>query len=111
MKRYGATKTARRPDAALETLNVSESESTHDMHLSGLSDMNGSWGTGSVDPAWSLMLPTLDVVVDPPPAVTPSVATPLSGLEFHNEWSQLDAGSSLPGFGSDGSAETQMFSR
>ncbi|RPD73580.1 hypothetical protein L226DRAFT_546498 [Lentinus tigrinus ALCF2SS1-7] len=87
-------------DAVLETLSVSESESTHDMRLSGLSDMNGSWDTGSVDPARSLVLPTLDFSASfmapswssPAPDSTPlspPAATPLSDFEFHNEWTQL----------------------
>ena len=102
-------------DAAFETLSVSEFESTHDMHLSELSEMNGSWDTGHVDPARSLVLPTLDFSASfmapsswTPPAATPPTATPLSDLEFHNEWSQLDARSSSPGsFGSDGDSDVE----
>ncbi|RDX52777.1 hypothetical protein OH76DRAFT_125675 [Lentinus brumalis] len=93
-------------DAALESLSVSASESSTDLRLSGLSDMNGSWDTGSVDPARSLVLPTLDFSTSflAPPWTSPA-PTPPSDLEFHNEWSQLDDRSSPGSFGSDGDSD------
>ncbi|KAI0737880.1 hypothetical protein C8Q80DRAFT_1209009 [Daedaleopsis nitida] len=98
-------------DADLETLSASESENGRafgrDLPLSGLSDVNGSWGSSShgVDPARSLVLPTLDFSASfpapswSPPA--PAASTPLSDLEFHNAWARLESRSSSPGSWSD----------
>ncbi|KAI0831676.1 hypothetical protein BC628DRAFT_1407323 [Trametes gibbosa] len=94
-------------DAALDTLSSSESEA--DSHtgmasLFGLSDMNGSWDASStgIDPARSFVLPTLDFSASfaaptwSPPIAT-SVPTPASGLQFHNEWTEIEDGLSSPG--------------
>ncbi|KAI0694181.1 hypothetical protein C8T65DRAFT_667141 [Cerioporus squamosus] len=94
-------------DAALDTFSVSEAESVQDGRFSGLSDMNGNWDTSSNDPARSLVLPTLDFSASfmAPPWSSPA-PTPLSDLEFHNEWSQVDGRlSSLGSFGSDGDSD------
>lgn len=101
-------------DDALEALSASETESASNMSLSGLSDINGSWGssTHGIDPAESFVLPTLDFSASfpaqpwsPPASVAPAThPTPLSDLEFHNAWSQLDADrprTSSPGSWSD----------
>ncbi|KAI0648339.1 hypothetical protein C8Q79DRAFT_954948 [Trametes meyenii] len=91
-------------DAALETLSTSGSE--RDSHLelaslSGLSDVNGSWGASSagIDPAHSFVLPTLDFSASfaapawsSPASLRPAnPSTPASAnLEFHNAWSEVE---------------------
>ncbi|KAI1783165.1 hypothetical protein LXA43DRAFT_1047775 [Ganoderma leucocontextum] len=98
-------------DAALETLSIGESEASHDISLSGLSDMNGSWSMSdhAIDPSRSFVLPTLDFSASfaaptwsTAPALPSGVSTPMSDLEFHNVWTQMDSRASSPGnFGSD----------
>ncbi|KAH9890592.1 hypothetical protein C8Q73DRAFT_704884 [Cubamyces lactineus] len=98
-------------DAALEALSGA-SEADSDMHsasLSSLSDINGSWDASSaaIDPARSFVLPTLDFSASfAAPAWTPSasvqpqprgISTPLSDLQFHNEWSEVEDGLSSRG--------------
>ena len=106
-------------DAALETLSVSESDAlSRDLSLSGLSDLNGSWGASEhgIDPSRSFVLPTLDFSASfpaptwsPTPARSPSgFSTPLSDFEFHNTWTRSDESSSFSdGFGSDGESDVE----
>ncbi|KAI0655537.1 hypothetical protein C8Q70DRAFT_936225 [Cubamyces menziesii] len=95
-------------DAALEALSgASEAESDlHSASLSGLSDINGSWdASATIDPARSFVLPTLDFSASfaaptwsPPASVQPpGTSTPMSDLQFHNEWSEIEDGLSSPG--------------
>ncbi|KAI0324684.1 hypothetical protein GY45DRAFT_1331273 [Cubamyces sp. BRFM 1775] len=99
-------------DAALEALSgASEAESLHSASLSGLSDINGSWDASSptIDPARSFVLPTLDFSASfaapawsPPTSVqpqppAPGTSTPLSDLQFQNEWSEVEDGLSSSG--------------
>ncbi|KAI8999067.1 hypothetical protein BD414DRAFT_512609 [Trametes punicea] len=106
-------------DAVLDTLSTSGYESEpliEAASLSGLSDINGSWDAShaQADPARSFVMPTLDFsasfptpVWSPPAFTYPSgLSTPLSDLQFHNEWSEVEEGVSSPrsvdyDFGSD----------
>ena len=107
-------------DAALETLNISESEVSHDISLSGLSDINGSWSMSdhAIDPSRSFVLPTLDFSASipapawsPTPASPSGISTPMSDLEFHNVWTQMNSRASSPGnFGSDGDLDMEYAS-
>ncbi|KAM5542667.1 hypothetical protein V8D89_003628 [Ganoderma adspersum] len=104
-------------DAALETLSIGESEASRDLSLSGLSDINGSWSMSdnSVDPSRSFVLPTLDFSASfaaptwsPTPASPSSSSAPISDLEFHNVWTQMDSRASSPGnFASDGDSDIE----
>ncbi|TBU24805.1 hypothetical protein BD311DRAFT_765814 [Dichomitus squalens] len=107
-------------DAALEALSVSEADSlSRDLSLSGLSELNGSWGASDhgIDPSRSFVLPTLDFSASfPVPAWSapaprsPSVlSTPMSDFEFHNAWTtQMDDGTSSPGgSGFDGDSDVE----
>ncbi|KAI0355022.1 hypothetical protein OH77DRAFT_1425077 [Trametes cingulata] len=98
-------------DAALDTLSTVgseiEPETGHTTpSLAGLSDMNGSWdSTPTIDPARSFVSPTLDFSASfpapawsPPASVSPSrSSTPLSDLQSHNEWSDVEDALSSPG--------------
>ncbi|CCM05024.1 uncharacterized protein FIBRA_07224 [Fibroporia radiculosa] len=64
-------------------------------------DSEVSWGDSledaqglTVDPSHSLVLPTLDFSASfplPPRVSSPSIATPLSDLEFHNAWTSMES--------------------
>ncbi|KAI0781414.1 hypothetical protein BD413DRAFT_608562 [Trametes elegans] len=107
-------------DAALDTLSVAESEGGCHIETAAFADMhdvNGSWGASSagIDPAHSFVLPTLDFSASfaapawsPPTSVHRSDrSSPLSDVQLHNEWSEIEDGLSSPGsvdlddFGSD----------
>ncbi|KAI0713532.1 hypothetical protein C8Q76DRAFT_693423 [Earliella scabrosa] len=92
-------------DAALEALSTSGSESMHDadLSLSGLSGINGSWGsnTHGIDPAQSFVLPTLDFSASfsgsswSPPASTHGTRSRTSSSTMLGSWSdgESDVGS------------------